>query len=212
MRQWLIPAVGVALSPLPILALLLALGSRRPLVLGGAFWIAWTIGIAVPTVAFVVVAERADAIDDDLVAIALAEIAIGAVLLAVAVRLAFWRPRERRDAPPRWLDALDRAGPLRVAGLALILSSGSPKNLALMLGAAVAIVRERTLVLGTAGFVALAASTVSLVLAGYAASSGRSARTLARLRGTVARNDRTIAVVVGLVVGTFFLVEGIRGL
>lgn len=212
MRQALIPAVGVAFSPLPILAMLLILGGRRPLLHGTAFWIAWTIGIAAPTVAFVAVAERADATDDELVAFAVAEIAVGAVFLAVAVRLAFGRRAERSDATPRWLDALDRSGPLRAAALALILSLGNPKNLALMLVAAVALAQEGQLTLGTAAFVALAVSTVSLLLAGYAAFSRRSASTLARLRGMVARNDRSIALVVGLVVGTFFVVEGIRGL
>jgi threonine/homoserine/homoserine lactone efflux protein len=212
MRDWVIPAVGVALSPLPILAMLLVLGSRRPVVHGAAFWIAWTIGVAAPTVAFVLVAERADAIDDEQAAIAVAEIAIGVVFLAVAARLAFGRRPKRSDAAPRWLDALDRSGPLRAAALALILSSGNPKNLALMLAAAVAIVQEGQLTLGAAGFVALAVSTVSLLLAGYAAFSDQSASMLARLRATVARNDRSIALVVGLVVGTYFFVDGIRGL
>jgi threonine/homoserine/homoserine lactone efflux protein len=212
MREWVIPAVGVALSPLPILAMLLVLGGRRPVVDGGAFWVAWTIGIAAPTIAFVVVAERAHAIDDELAAIAVAEIGIGVVFLAVAARLAFGRRPERSDASPRWLDALDRAGPLRAAGLALILSSGNPKNLALMLAAAVAIVQDGELALGGVGFVALAVSTVSLLFAGYTALSGRSGSTLARLRGAVARNDRRIAILVGLVVGAFFLADGISSL
>jgi hypothetical protein len=55
MRQWLIPAAGGGVEPLPILAMLLVMGGRRPLVHGGAVWIAWTIGIAAPTVAFVVI-------------------------------------------------------------------------------------------------------------------------------------------------------------
>jgi threonine/homoserine/homoserine lactone efflux protein len=211
-RAWLIPAIGVALSPLPILAMLLVLGGRRPVVHGAAFWIAWMIGVATPTIAFVVVAERAHAIDDEHAAIAVAEIAIGVVFLAVAAHLAFGRRRERSDSSPRWLDALDRAGPLRAAALALVLSLGNPKNLALMLAAAVAIVQDGQLVFGAAGFVTLAVSTVSLLLVGYAVSSGRSRTPLARLRGAVARNDRGIAMLVGLVVGAYFLADGIRSL
>ena len=212
MREWVIPAVGVALSPLPILAMLLVLGGRRPVVHGAAFWIAWTIGVAAPTIAFVVVAERAHAIDDEHAAIAVAEIAIGVVFLAVAARLAFGRRPEPSDASPRWLDALDRSGPLRAAALALILSSGNPKNLALMLAAAVAIVQDGQLALGATGFVVLAVSTVSLLLAGYAAFSPRSRLTLARLRSAVARNERSIAMLVGLVVGAYFVADGIRSL
>jgi hypothetical protein len=191
--------------------MLLVLGGPRPVVNGAAFWIAWTIGVAAPTISFVVVAERADAIDGEHRAIAVAEIAIGVAFLAVASRLAFGR-RQRMDSFPRWLEAFDRAGPLRAAALALILSSGNPKNLALMLAAAVAIVQEGQLAVDTAAFVALAVSTVSLVLVGYTASAGRSRIRLARLRGAVARNGRSITMLVGLLVGAFFLADGIRSL
>jgi len=212
MRQWLIPAVGVALSPLPILAMLLVLGGRRPLLHGAAFWIAWTIGVAAPAIVFVVVAERSRAIDDEQAALAVAEIAVGVMFFAAALRLAFGRRPEPSASPPRWLDALDRSGPLRAAALALLLSSGNPKNLALMLVAAVAIVQDGQLALGTAVFVGLAVSTVSLLLVGYTAFPNRSRSTLARLRGVVARNGRSIAMLGGLLVGAFFLADGIRSL
>jgi threonine/homoserine/homoserine lactone efflux protein len=212
MREWVIPAAGVALSPLPILGMLLVLGGRQPVVQGVAFWVAWTIGVAAPTIAFVVVAERAEVIDDEHAGTALAEIAIGVVFLAVAARLAFGSRPERLGTPPRWLDVLDRPGPLRAAALALILSSGNPKNLALMLAAAVAIVQDGRLAVGATGFLVLAVSTVSLLLAGYSAFPGRSRPLLARLRGSVVRNDREIAMLVGLVVGAFFLADGIRSL
>jgi threonine/homoserine/homoserine lactone efflux protein len=212
MRDWVIPAAGVALSPLPILGMLLVLGGRQPVVQGAAFWVAWTIGVAAPTIAFVVVAERAEVIDDEHAGIALAEIAIGVVFLAVAARLAFGSRPERSTAPPRWLYVLDRPGPLGAAALALILSSGNPKNLALMLAASVAIVQDGQLALGATGFLALAVSTVSLLLVGYSAFPGRSRPLLARLRDAVVRNDRRIAMLVGLVVGAFFLADGIRSL
>jgi Sap, sulfolipid-1-addressing protein len=212
MREWVVPAFGVALSPLPILGMLLVLGGRRPVLQGVAFWAAWTIGIAAPTLAFAAVAERSGALDDEHAAIAVAEIAIGVIFLAVAARLAFGPRPERPEAAPPWLDAFDRSGPLQAAFLALILSSGNPKNLALMLAAAVAIARDGPLALGAAGFVVLAASTISLLLAGYTAFPARSRPVLMRLRGAVARNDRTLAVVVGFLVGAFFVADGIRSL
>jgi len=101
----------------------------------------------------VVVAERSHAIHDDHAAIAVSEIAMGIVFLAAALRLAFGRRPEPSDSPPRWLDALDRSGPLRSGALALLLSSGNSKNLALMLVAAVAIVQDGRLARGTAVFV-----------------------------------------------------------
>ena len=212
MREWVVPAVGVALSPLPVLGMLLVLGGRRPVVQGTAYWAAWTIGVAGPTIAFVALAARSGAVDEEHAALALAEIVIGVAFLAVAARLAFTGRLERSDAPPRWLNALDRAGPPRAAALALVLSAGNPKNLALILAAAVAIARDGQSASGAAGFVILAVSTVSLLLAGYTVFPGHSRSVLVRLRGAIARNDRLIAIVVGVLVGTFFVADGIRTL
>lgn len=216
MPGWLIPAIGVAFSPLPILAMLLVLGGRTPRAAGFAFWLAWTLGVAAPTIAFVVAAERAGATDDDSGAIATGEIVVGIVFLAVGVRLALGPRRARSDKVPGWLKALDRSGPRRAAALGLILSAGNPKNLALMLTAAVGIAQagdeNGEITLATAGFVALAVSTVTLLLAGYASRSGRSGETLTTLRGTVARHDRTIAMVLAFVIGAFFVLDGVRGL
>jgi threonine/homoserine/homoserine lactone efflux protein len=216
MPEWFIPAVGVALSPLPVLAMLLVLAGRRPGSAGCAFWLAWTIGVAVPTIAFVAAAERAGATDDDSSAIAVGEIAVGIVFFAVALRLAVTRRRARPGAVPAWLEALDRTGPSRAAGLALVLSSANPKNLALMLTAAVAIAQagdgNGNLTLATAGFVSLAASTVSLLLLGSVSLKRRSGNALARLRAAVADHDRAIAMILGFVIGVFFVLDGVRGL
>lgn len=211
MAAWVVPAIGVALSPLPVLGMLLVLGGARPLLRGGAFWVAWTVGVAAPTIAFVVLAERAQVSDDEHAAISVTEMVIGVVFLAAAVRLAFVR-RERSEASPRWLAALDRSKPQHVAALALILSSGNPKNVALMLAAALAIVGDGQSGLGSAGFIVLAVSTVSLLLAASAAFPVRSRLLLAALRGAIARNDRRIAMLVGFAVGAFFLADGLRSL
>lgn len=216
MPGWLIPAIGVALSPLPILAMLLVLSGGRPRAAGSAFWLAWTLGVAAPTLAFVVVAERVGATDGESRAIAAGEIAVGIIFLAVGARLAFGPRSARSDEVPAWLEALDRSGPRRAAALGLILSAGNPKNLALMLTAAVGIAEagdgNGELTLSTAGFLALAVSMVTFLLAGYAPRSGRSEGTLIRLRGTVARHDRTIALVLAFVIGAFFVLDGARGL
>jgi Sap-like sulfolipid-1-addressing protein len=85
-----------------------------------------------------------------------------------------------------------------------------------MLTAAVAIARagdgNGELTLGTAGFVVLAVSTISLLLAGFAARGGRSGGAVTRLRGVVARHDRRIAMVLGFLIGAFFVLDGVRGL
>jgi hypothetical protein len=172
MREWVIPALGVALSPLPVLGMLLVLGGSRPALTGAAFWLAWTIGVALPTTAFVVLAERTGASDGDSRVIALGEIAVGVAFLAVAARLLVGGRRAAAQEVRPWLEALDRSGPSRAARLAVLLSGLNPKNLALMLTGAVAIAQasaDGAETFSTLGFVAIAISSVSLLYLGYAA-------------------------------------------
>lgn len=184
--------------------------------MGTAFWLAWTIGVAGPTTAFVVAAEQANAADDDSRAIGVGEIAVGLAFLAIAVRLAAMPRRGRSGAISGWLEVLDRSGPSRAAGLGLALSAANPKNLALMLAAAVAIARagegNDELTFATVGFVSLGASTVSLLLVGSVVFPRWSGGALSGLRAVVTRNDRTIAIVLGFAIGAFFVLDGVRAL
>lgn len=213
--EWVIPALGVALSPLPILAMLLFLGGNRPTAAGSTFWLAWTLGVAAPTIAFVALAESSGA-DEDSKAIAVAEIAVGAVFLAVAARVALRCRADRAGALPRWLEALDRSGPRRAAAVAIVLSSLNPKNLALILAGAVAIAQANDaaakLTAATLGFLVVAVSTVSLLLAGFTVFPEQAHNALRRLRAAVARNDRSITIVLGVLIGAFFVLDGVRGL
>jgi hypothetical protein len=96
---------------------------------------------------------------------------------------------------PGWLiPAIGVAlSPLPILAMLLVLGAG-PLLIAAV-GVAQAGDENGEITRATAGFVALAVSTVTLLLAGYASRLGRSGGTLTRLRGTVARHDRTIAVV-----------------
>jgi hypothetical protein len=67
----------------------------------------------------------------------MAEVVVGIAFLGLAFRLVSSRRRAAADAAPAWLGALDRSGPMQATVLALVLSCANPKNLALILGAAV---------------------------------------------------------------------------
>jgi threonine/homoserine/homoserine lactone efflux protein len=213
-RDWLVPALGVAFSPLPLLGMLLLLGGARATAQGPTFWAAWTVGVAAPTLAFVALAEEVGAIEEDPSALAAAQVVVGVLLLALAARIAVGGGRTRGGATPRWLLALDGSGPGRAAALALALSALNPKNLALMLAAAVAIAHANEgggeLAAASLAFVLVAVSTISALLAAHAVLPRRTARPLAVVRAFVAGNDRVLAVVLGLLVGGFFVVDGLR--
>jgi hypothetical protein len=215
MREWLPAALGVAVSPLPAAAMLLLLGGARAVRKGTAFWLAWVAGVAVQAAAFVLLADRLEGNEAAVRTIAVGELAVGLVLVAIALRQGLGRKPGPAEVPG-WLQALDRAGPARAAGLALVLSLLNPKNLALVLSGSLALAEgadgDGELALSTAGFVLVAASTATLLLLCRVLLPQRSERPLGRLRAFVAAHDRRIALVLGLLIGAYFVLDGLRRL
>jgi hypothetical protein len=212
-RDWLIPALGVAASPLPVAAMLLVLGGRHAIARGASFWLAWMVGVGAATAGFVVLTESVDEYAGVTQAIALGEIVVGVLLVVLALRL--WLVRgARSNELPAWLLAVDRAGPGEAAALGVALSALNPKNLALVLSGASAIAEgsdvRRELALSALGFVAVAVSIVSALLAGRLLAARRTAGVFAALRSFAARHGRSLTLVLGVVVGLYFVVDGLR--
>jgi hypothetical protein len=144
-----------------------------------------------------------------------AELLVGSVFLLLAGRIALHGGHAFGGGPQAWIGALARSGPFQAVGLAL-LSCANPKNLALILGAAVLVVeaaggsRERTVSAGA--FVAVAASGVSLPLAAHSVFPERLRPHLVGLRHTLVRRGRMLVMLLGFGIGALFVAEGIRAL
>lgn len=139
MSDALILAVGVAVSPVPIAAVTLILSGTSSRVVGTSFALGWFFGVTASILVLISFVAAAGASDESPLWIAIPEVALGATFLALAVHI--WRGRraDRGTAPPAWLGALDRLTPIRSGVLGLILAAANPKNLALALGAAIAL-------------------------------------------------------------------------
>jgi Sap, sulfolipid-1-addressing protein len=212
----LLLALGVALSPLPILAILLYLGGNHARVSATAFWLAWLGGVAGATIVCVLAVELSGVTDSRPVWLAVAELLVGSAFLLLAGRIALTGGHAVAGGPQGWVAALDRSGPFQAAGLALLLSCANPKNLALILGAAVLMVDatggSRELTVSTGAFVVVASSGVSLPLAAHSVFPKRLEPRVATLRRALVRRGRVLAVVLGLGIGALFVTEGIRAL
>jgi len=209
-HEWIAPALGVAVSPLPVAAMLLLLGGERAVAKGTSFWGAWVAGVAVPTAAFVLLAERLDGNEGAVRVIAVGEIAVGIVLISVALWHGLGGARSGRE--PAWLLALDRAGTGRAAALALLLSALNPKNLALMLAGSLLAVETGDEELAALGFVLVAVSAVSALLGWRVLASRSSTAPLETLRRGAARHGRAAGLVLGLLIGVYFGLDGLRRL
>ncbi len=204
-------AAAVALSPIPIVAIVLVLGSPRARTAGPAFAIGWVIGLGAVSVAVTLLASGASEQDSaaaDGVRWGLA--AIGVLFLLMAFRQWRKRPQPGEQAEmPRWMASVSSVTWPRALGLGLLLSAANPKNLALTVAASASIAQAgletgETL-LADAVFVAIGSITVVGAVLFALVAPRRSVGPLERVRGFMAEHNTAIMIVLLLVLGVKFL-------
>jgi Sap, sulfolipid-1-addressing protein len=212
-------AIGVALSPIPIIAVLVLLTSPRARSLGPAFVLGWLLGLVVVGVIVLAVIgpSGAGSSGQRTTWISWVMIILGALLLMDAVRRMRSRTGGGEEAPlPAWIGAIDRLKPAGVLGGGLVLGGVRPRSLLLVVGGAAAIAQT-----GIAGgqqaiayavFVVIATIGVATPVVIYFAMGTRSVELLGRLRGWMRRNNAVILAVVLLVIGVTLIGDGVGGL
>jgi threonine/homoserine/homoserine lactone efflux protein len=211
--------VGVALSPLPIVAIVLMLATPRGGRNGPAFLLGWVVGLAVVGAVVLLVASGASASDDGAPATWVSWLKLVLGLLAVLLGVKQFRDRPRGDAEPelpKWMRAIDHFTPARSGAIAFALSAVNPKNLLLTVGAAAAIAQTGIgtgkQALALAVFVVIGTLGVGAPVAIYFALGARSERLLGELRDWMARNNSTIMAVLLVVIGAKLAGDAISGL
>jgi threonine/homoserine/homoserine lactone efflux protein len=140
--QTLSLAVGVALSPVPIIAVILMLVTPKARSNGPAFVVGWLVGLAIVGTIVLLVAGPANANDDGEPAtwVDVLKLVLGLLLVLVALREWRGRPHEGEEAPtPKWMGAIEAFTPAKAAGAGAVLAGANPKNLLLAVAAAAAI-------------------------------------------------------------------------
>jgi threonine/homoserine/homoserine lactone efflux protein len=211
-------AVAVALSPIPIVAVVLVLGTPRARSNGTAFAAGWIAGLVIVSVVVLVALGGADAQDGGSSAAAdWLKTGIGILFLIMAARE--WRKRSKageEPATPSWMASLDTLSPFRALGLGAALSGANPKNLALTLAAAASIAQagldETDTVIAVAVFVAIGSITVVGAVLFYLIFHERAVGRLATIKGFMLANNNVIMMVLLLVLGAKMLGDGIAGL
>jgi threonine/homoserine/homoserine lactone efflux protein len=212
-------AVGVALSPVPIIAVVLMLGTPRARSNGPAFVLGWVIGLALAGSVILLVSSGADASDDGDPAswVGVLELVLGVLLLLVAARTWQVRPRGDREAElPKWMQTIDRFTASRSIGLGALLSGVNPKNLVLTVGAAAAIAQtgipagEQAVALAV--FIVVATLGPGIPVAIYFAMGDRAERLLDDLKGWMAAHNAAIMAVLCLLIAMKLVGDGITAL
>ncbi|MFI6582785.1 GAP family protein [Embleya sp. NPDC050493] len=217
--QVLSPAVGVAISPIPLIAVILMLATPHGRANGIAFTVGWVAALTAAIAVLVAVGAGAGGRDEAAPATWTwwVKLAVGVLFVLLAARQWRGRPRDGHDAAlPSWMRAVDTFTPLKAAGLAVVLAVVNPKNLALVVAAGVTVAGAAggtvDRVVAAAVFVAVASLCALVPLAVFVFGGSGAADVLAGWKTWMARHNAAIMTVVLVVLGAKFLGDGIAGL
>lgn len=205
-------AIGVAISPIPIIAVILMLFSAKARVNGPSFLLGWILGLGVVSGIVYALTDASDAATDSGASdtTSTLKIVLGAALVALALRS--WRHRNLPHTPPKWMHAIDSMTPVKAFALGVLLSAINPKNLILTAGAAAGVgqlgLDTGAAIVSIVVFVAIA----SISIAGpvlYSLVAGASAQEhLDELKRWLEANHATVMAVLLLVFGVLLISKG----
>jgi threonine/homoserine/homoserine lactone efflux protein len=212
-------AVGILVSPLPIVAVILMLFTARGKANSLAFLVGWLGGLAVVGAVVLSVSDAADVSTNSDASDGSGGVlvVIGAVLILAAIRR--WRGRPRHGetpTPPKWMARIEGLRPVAAFLLGVLLSALNPKNLLLAVAAAATIgqagLSTGDTVITWAIFVVIASlSIIAPVL--YRLVRGEHAQaTLESARSWLEANNAVVMAVLFLVIGAKILGNGLSTL
>jgi len=212
-------ALGIAISPISFIAVILMLFSARARQNGVAFLAGWVLALTVVGAIVLVLAEAGRIGTDDSTSnvTALLKALLGVLFLFLAVRQWRSRPAEGEQAPmPKWMAAIDSFTMGRSLGLAALLAGVNPKNLALTIGAGLAIAQAgatgASAVVALIVFVAVASLSVAIPVLYYLAAGEGAKQTLDGWRAWLLANNSTVMTVLFVVLGFVLIGQGISAL
>jgi threonine/homoserine/homoserine lactone efflux protein len=211
-------AVGVAISPVPIIAVILVLFSARARVNGPVFLVGWVVGVTIVSVAVYFLSDASDASTDDTASdtVSTGKLVLGVLLLVLAVR--HFRAQRGAEArpEPKWMASIDSLTPVKAGGLGVLLSGVNPKNLALSLAAGASLAQVGATggeaVAGLLAFVIIASLSIGIPVVFYLFGGDRAAGVLDRWKGWLSTHNDAVMGVLFLVFGVVILGQGLQTL
>ncbi|AYF97102.1 GAP family protein [Protaetiibacter intestinalis] len=211
-------ALGVALSSVPIVAMIAILLSPRGAASGFGYLFGYAAGLAAITIGFTLgirAIPRGDEVSPFW--IGLGEIVVGAACVVVAVVI-FVRERRKRGAsdeppePPTWLRKVGELGPFSTAALGLALNL-RPKALVFATGAALALntggLTAWWWAVDTAVYLTIGLSTVAAPIIVVWRLGDRARPALERAREWIDRNSYLVTSIALLMVGFVLIGDGL---
>lgn len=207
-------SMPVALSPLPIIAVVMLLLAPGGVRCGIGFLLGRWLALAALSLAIAALSSRFVSQDASGDTSGWLRIGLGFLVLAGAAFV--WSKRPRGDeaaALPGWMRSLDSMSPARALTLGMILTAVNVKELAFVIGAGVLI--------GTSGltmkqswitaaiFAALACVSIAFPVLSLAVAPDRSRAALTALRDWLVRNNSIIITIVLVAIAVMLIGDGL---
>jgi hypothetical protein len=198
-------AVGVAISPVPIIAVILMLLSNKAKVNGVSFVVGWLVGLLVAGgIVLALGIGPSDGEPSDLSG--WIKIAIGLLFFVLAWKKWSSRPQgDEEPTMPGWMSAVNSFTAVKAGGLGFVLSALNPKNLGLTI-AAMATVSAAGLSTGEeigvlVVFVLIASLTVAIPVVAYLIRGQKAAGALNSTKDWLSVNNNVVMMVLFVVLG-----------
>jgi hypothetical protein len=213
-------AVGIAISPVPIITVILSLFSVKAVWNGPAFLLGWALGILVvciPVLMFTDSTRFTETADPSVMASVIRVVLGGLLFLAALLQ---WRARPKTGEGvkiPKWLLMVEVISPIKVFGVGFFFAVvTNPKNMALTIAGTLPIahsllsVPEKTSLV--AAFIIISSLGIAIPVIYYLAA-GESARNLLNTwkRWLIANNRGVVATML-LIFGIILFSEGMKEL
>ncbi len=207
-------AIGVAISLVPIIAVIIMLFTPKATTNSVAFLLGWLLGLIVVGSIVLLAGDVASDESGESTVSGVVKLALGLLFLALAARN--WRSRPKAGEEPEmpaWMATIDQFGAGKSAGIGALLSGVNPKNLALT-AAAAATIAAAGLTTGEqigafAVFVTIASVTVAAPVIVYLIMGDRVQGGLNSLKEWLIANNNTVMAVLLVVFGAKLLGDAI---
>jgi hypothetical protein len=209
-------SVGVAISPVPIIAVTLMLFSRRARVNGLMFLLGWVVALAVVSGVAYAAADQANAATDSTASdsIAWGKIVFGVLFLMLAARN--WRSRPAPGTEPempKWMAGIDALEPVKALGLGLLLAGVNPKNLMLAAAAGAGLAALGLSTVDAIGslivFVVIASITIAGPVIYYLLGGEHAKANLDEMKNWLALHNNAVMAVLFLVFASKLIADGL---
>ncbi|MFV2039257.1 MAG: GAP family protein [Acidimicrobiales bacterium] len=206
-------AVGVAISPVPIIAVILMLFSAKAVANSLGFLAGWVLGLSVAGL-IVLALDLSASGGGESDSGGWIKIAIGALFVFLGWKQ--WSSRPQGDDEPKmpgWMASIDEFNPVKSFGLGFVLSAVNPKNLGLTIAAVVSIsgsgLSTGDEVITLAVFILIASLTVAVPVLLNLALGSKAEATLTTMKEWLVANNNTVMAVLLVVIGAKVLGAGI---